>query len=378
MNAPIAFNVPQIAGREIANVMELLGSANWTSGGTFTQRAQEQLQALTGSAAPPLLTNSATAALDIMALASKLQPGDEVIMPSFTFASTANAFAKVGAVPVFVDVRLDTQNIDEALVEEAITGKTRAICAVHYAGVCAEMAPLLKISAKRNHVTLVFEDAAQALLSSYHARQAGSFGDMAAVSFHATKGITCGEGGALFFKPMFQHGVEVAFNKGTDLASFRRGEQRNYSWADLGAASAMNEITAAVLSAQLENAKSITAWRRMLWETYDLGFADAADKGIETPFVPRHCEHNGHCYYLILPSELHRTKLAKTLRDQGIATAEHYQPLHSSPAGLKYGRAHGDFPNTLRAARRLLRLPLHAEMAQTDAERVVEAVWKAL
>jgi dTDP-4-amino-4,6-dideoxygalactose transaminase len=305
-----------------------------------------------------LLTHSCTAALDMAAILAGIGPGDEVIMPSYTFVSTANAFVLRGGVPVFVDIRPDTLNIDEALVQEAITPRTRAIVPVHYAGVGCEMQPLLELA--RSHDLLVIEDAAQGLLTTQHGRPLGAIGQLGALSFHETKNVISGEGGALLVNdPRLLERAEIVREKGTDRSRFFRGEVDKYTWVDIGSSYLPGEIIAAFLWAQLEEADSITARRIELWNRYHERLEPCERAGrIRRPVVPAGCRHNAHMYYVLLPSPEQRTRLIDRLRRRGIGAVFHYVPLHSSPAGRRYARTAGSMAHTDDLSARLLRLPL--------------------
>ena len=300
--------------------------------------------------------------------------GDEVIMPSFTFVSTANAVVLRRAVPVFVDIRPDTLNIDEALIEAAITPRTKAICAVHYAGVCAEMDAIRRIADQ--HQLIVIEDAAQALLSTYRGVPAGRLGDLACFSFHETKNVTAGEGGALTINdPRFSERAYIIWEKGTNRRAYKLGAVDKYSWLDYGSSFLPSEFMAAILLAQLEQIEGITDGRRAIWRRYHDGFADLeAAEVVQRPSVPAHCGHNGHLYYLLLRDKNARDRLIQSLEAEDIGAPFHYVPLHSAPAGLRYTRAHGELNVTDRASARLIRLPLHAGMAAAAADRVIDSI----
>ena len=322
--------------------------------------------------ATALLTHSCTAALEIAAILADLQPGDEVLMPSFTFVSTANAVVLRRAIPVFVDVRPDTLNIDERTVEAALTAHTKAMFVVHYGGICAEMDTLRDIASA--HRLLLVEDAAQALLSSYRGRQAGTLGDIACISFHATKNVVSGEGGALLTnRADLAERATIIREKGTDRSRFLRGQVDKYTWVDIGSSYLPSELVAAFLFAQLEQAAIITAERRAIWDAYHVGLAEieAQDKGIRRPVVPAHCQHNGHLYYLLMPDRCSRDALISTLRTEGIEAPFHYVPLHSSPAGRRFGRAAGELRVTEDLSQRLIRLPLWSGMARAEQQRVI-------
>jgi dTDP-4-amino-4,6-dideoxygalactose transaminase len=324
-----------------------------------------------------LLTPSCTAALELAALLLEVTSGDEIIMPSFTFSSTANAFVLRGAKPVFVDIRGDTLNLDECLVESAVTPSTRAVLAVHYAGVSAELDPLRSV-ADRHGLALV-EDAAQAIGSLYRGRPTGSVGDFAAVSFHETKNLICGEGGALLINVHDAvRRAEVLQEKGTDRARLFRGEVDKYTWIDVGSSFLLSEVNAAFLWAQMEAGDGILAARLAIWDAYHTAFAELEDAGVaRRPIVPAHCAHNAHMYYLLLNDERARDFLIDALRVEGIAAIFHYLPLHTSAAGRRFGRAGSALQKTEDASARLVRLPLWVGMDDGEVGRVVRAVYGA-
>ncbi|MEQ1877745.1 MAG: dTDP-4-amino-4,6-dideoxygalactose transaminase [Bdellovibrionia bacterium] len=369
----IPFNRPYLTGKEIDSIKQVLESRHLSGNGAFTKKCEQILEKATG-AKKALLVHSCTAALEMAALMCDLKPGDEVIMPSFTFVTTASSVALRGAVPVFIDVRSDTLNINEKLIEDAITPKTKAITAVHYAGIGAEMDSILRIAKK--HGLRVIEDAAQCAGSSYKGRALGSIGDMGAMSFHETKNVVSGEGGALLVNdPELVLRGEIVREKGTNRTSFFRKEVAFYTWVELGSSYVISELLAAFLTAQLENLESITAQRLKIWNHYYEAFADLERKGIaRRPQIPEDCKQNGHIFYLLLPDSDRREKLISALKKDGVDSTFHYLPLHASPAGKKYGRAHGSLPETTRASECLVRLPLWAELEHL--ERVVDAVKK--
>jgi dTDP-4-amino-4,6-dideoxygalactose transaminase len=373
MVSRIPFNVPAVSGRELEYIKEVLARRSLSGDGPFTKRCQDWLQERLGSIAA-LLTNSCTAALEMAAILSELEPGDEMIMPSFTFVSTANAVVLRRAVPVFVDIRPDTLNLDERLIEAAITPRTKAICVVHYAGVCAEMAVIGDIA--KRHGLIVIEDAAQAALSTYRGRPAGTLGDLACFSFHETKNFTTGEGGALIINnPRFAERAYIIWEKGTNRRAFKLGRVDKYTWVDCGSSFLPSEFTSAILLAQLEHADHFTDRRRAVWERYQEGFAALEAAGLaQRPIVPGHCVHNGHLYFLLLKDQDTRDRLIRKLDGDGISAVFHYVPLHSATAGRLYARAHGDLAVTDRTSAGLVRLPLHAEMELSDADRVIERV----
>jgi dTDP-4-amino-4,6-dideoxygalactose transaminase len=368
----IPFNKPYMTGKELWNISQAHAKGHLAGDGSFTKLCNQWIEQRTGSG-KALLTHSCTAGLEMAALLSEVEAGDEVIMPSYTFVSTANAFVLRGAVPVFVDIRPDTLNLDEKLIEAAITPKTRAIVPVHYAGVGCEMDAIMAIAAK--HRLLVIEDAAQAVMSSYKGRPLGSIGDLAAVSFHETKNVISGEGGALLVNnPRFAERAEVIREKGTNRSQFFRGQVDKYTWVDIGSSYLPGEIIAAFLWAQMEEVEPITKRRLAMWNTYHQWFADAERTGkLRRPVMPAHCTHNAHMYYLLLPDLARRTAVINGLREAGVQSVFHYIPLHSSPAGRKYGRMHGELMNTDDISDRLLRLPLWVGMEDQQTE-IIQSV----
>jgi len=371
------FNLPLVGGRELDYIREAIANRHLSGHGPFTAKCHLWLQQQMRTE-KALLTHSCTAALEMAALLSQAGPGDEIIMPSFTFVSTANAFVLRGATPVFVDIREDTCNIDQSLIEAAITPRTRAIVVVHYAGVACDMDRVLDIA--RRHDLLVVEDAAQGLMATYRGRPLGSIGDLAAVSFHETKNVVAGEGGALIVNDgRWTSRAEILWEKGTNRTQFHRGEVDRYTWVDVGSSYLPSEITAAFLLAQLEAARTITDLRLAVWTKYHDAFAEWERKGlVRRPIVPSECAHNGHLYYLLFADLSHRSAVQSFLRRAGVDAVFHYVPLHSSPAGRKYGRAAGQLPVTDRTSDRLLRLPLWAAMTDADVALVTGAISEAL
>ncbi|HEY6508332.1 MAG TPA: dTDP-4-amino-4,6-dideoxygalactose transaminase [Vicinamibacterales bacterium] len=368
----IPFNKPHLTGREFPYIEEAVRASQLAGNGRFTQRCQSRLQALVG-APRVLLTHSCTAALEMAALLLDVGPGDEIIMPSFTFVSTANAFVLRGATPVFVDIRPDTLNIDEALIEAAITSRTKAIVVVHYAGVPCDMTRVMAIAER--HGIEVVEDAAQALLSSYRGRPAGSFGALAAFSFHETKNIQCGEGGALVVNAeRFGDRAEILWEKGTDRSKFARGEIQKYTWIDVGSSFLPGEISAAFLWAQLEASAEITAQRLALWDTYFEACAGLEHVGVTRPTVPADCVHNAHLFRCLLPPQVSRAAVLADLNRKGINAVFHYVPLHSAPAGLAHGRTVGAMTVTDDCANRLIRLPLWIGLGRDAVRQIVDEV----
>lgn len=373
----IPFNKPYMTGKELAYVAQAHAAGHLSGDGAFTRHCHSMLQEAIG-AHRALLTHSCTAALEMAAILLDLAPGDEVIMPSFTFVSTANAFVLRGATPVFVDIRPDTLNIDEKLVEAAITPRTRAICVVHYAGVACEMDTIMDIAAK--HGLKVVEDAAQGIRSHYKGRALGSIGDLATLSFHETKNVICGEGGALLVNdPGLVERAEILREKGTDRSRFFRGQVDKYTWVDIGSSYLPGEIVAAFLAAQLESADAITERRLALWNTYHQWAAPHEEQGrVRRPIIPDECSHNAHMYYLLLQDLEARTRFIENLKAAGVHAVFHYVPLHSSPAGAQYGRAPRDLPITDRISRQIVRMPLwlgleaHLDVVTSAATRALE------
>lgn len=353
----IPFNKPYMTGRELWYIAQAHANGHLSGDGPFTQRCHQWLREKSG-AHMALLTHSCTAALEMAALLLRLAPGDEVIMPSYTFVTTASAVALRGAVPVFVDIRPDTLNIDETLIEAAITPRTKAICVVHYAGVACEMDPIMAIAAK--HGLRVVEDAAQGIMSTYKGRPLGTIGDLGAYSFHETKNVIAGEGGALLCRDEeFAELAEIVREKGTNRSRFFRGQVDKYTWVDLGSSFLPGEIAAAFLAAQLEMAESITAQRMALWDHYHAWAKKYEDNGIlRRPVIPPHCQHNAHMYYLLLPNLESRAQFIARMREQEVQCVFHYIPLHSSPAGQRLGRTAGHMSVTDDVSDRLVRMPL--------------------
>jgi len=346
-----------MTGHELDFITQAHANGHLSGDGPFTKACNTWLRERTG-AHSALLTHSCTAALEMAALLLRLKPGDEVILPSFTFVTSASAFALRGAVPVFVDIRHDTLNIDENLIEKAITPRTKAICVVHYAGVSCEMDTIMAIAAR--HGLAVVEDAAQGIMSSYRGRPLGTIGDLGAFSFHETKNVISGEGGALLCRDAkFADDAEIIREKGTNRSRFFRGQVDKYTWVDVGSSYLPGEITAAFLNAQLEQADEITARRLAIWDRYHEWAArhEAAGR-LRRPIIPAECTHNAHMYYLLLPNLEARSRFISRLRDQGVQAVFHYIPLHSSPAGEQFGRVSGSLEVTNEISDRLVRMPL--------------------
>lgn len=373
----IRFNWPYMTGKELYYIAQAHFQGNLSGDGPFTDRCHEWLETQTGCR-KALLTHSCTGALEMAALLLDLQPGDEVIMPSYTFVSTANAFVLRGAVPVFTDVREDTLNLDERLVEAAITPKTRAIVPVHYAGVACEMDMLLDIA--QQHSLAVVEDAAQGVMASYKGRALGSIGHMGAYSFHETKNVISGEGGALLINDArYESLAEIIREKGTDRSRFFRGEVDKYTWQHMGSSYLPSELTAAFLWAQLEEARQLTERRLAIWKKYHIFMAHLEARGLlRRPIVPQECDHNAHMYYVLLEDVRVRDRVAHRMREAGVHAIFHYVPLHSAPAGLRYGRTLGNLPVTNAVAGRVLRMPMWLGLSDTQIEYVVNTLEQAL
>lgn len=353
----IPFNKPYMTGKELWNIAQAHARGHLAGDGEFTRQCHAWLEERTGTR-KALLTHSCTAALEMAAMLANIGPGDEVIMPSYTFVSTANAFVLRGGTPVFVDIRPDTLNIDETKIEAAITPRTKAIVPVHYTGVACEMDAIMEIA--RLYNLLVIEDAAQGVMSSYKGEPLGSIGHMGAYSFHETKNIIAGEGGALLVnEDRFAERAEIIREKGTNRSQFFRGQVDKYTWVDIGSSFLPGEIIAAFLWAQMEEAETITQARLEIWQQYHDALAPLeVSGGLRRPVIPAGCQHNAHMYYILLESLEKRTRLISKLKKLDVNAVFHYVPLHSSPAGRKYGRVNGDMTNTEDLADRLLRLPL--------------------
>lgn len=363
------FNRPYLVGGELENIADAVRQGHLSGDGAYTKRVHSWLAERLGS--PGLLTHSCTSALEMCALLLDVKPGDEVIMPSYTFVSTANAFVLRGAVPVFVDVRPDTINLDETLVEAALTQKTRGIVAVHYAGVACEMGALMEIATRRN--LWLAEDAAQALGSTYHGKPLGTFGALGAISFHETKNVISGEGGALIVNDSkLYERAEIIREKGTNRSNFLRGSVDKYSWIDIGSSYLPSEIVGAFLWAQLQHADELLRRRLALWDAYHERVAPLEAAGyLRRPIVPAGCEHNAHMYYVLLPDAVRRNAVLSAMSEAGIGAISHYVPLHSAPAGQRFARTHGTLRNTDEAAARLVRLPMYYELQESAIDRIV-------
>src|ERR1051326_7584362 len=377
MSGPIGFNRPTLAGKEFAYIREALERLHLSGNGHFTHRCQALIQRQLGGGRV-LLTHSCTAALEMAAILAGIGPGDEVIMPSFTFTSTANAVVLRGGVPVFIDIRPDTLNLDEELIEAAITPRTRAIYVVHYAGVSADMDRIMSIAG--DHGLIVLEDAAQAMHAAWKDRPLGSFGAFAAFSYHETKNVISGEGGALVVNdPTASVRAEIIWEKGTNRAQFQRGEVSKYTWVDIGSSYLPSEITAAFLLAQLEAGPAITETRLAAWPRYHAALEplERAER-LRRPGIPAACTHNGHIYYILAPDETARDRTLIELAARGVDAVMHYVPLHSSSAGMRLGRTDGPLPRTDDIAARLIRLPLHAKLDGPAQDQVIDAVTEVL
>jgi dTDP-4-amino-4,6-dideoxygalactose transaminase len=369
---PIPFNWPYMTGKELYYIAEAHFNGRLAGDGPFTQKCHGWIEKKTGGM-KALLTHSCTAALELAALLLELEPGDEVIMPSYTFVSTANAFVLRGAVPVFVDIREDTLNLDEKLIESAVTSRTRAIVPVHYAGVACEMDTILSVA--EQHGLMVVEDAAQGMMSFHKGRALGSIGDLGAFSFHETKNVISGEGGALLVnRASYIEKAEIHREKGTNRSKFFRGQVDKYTWEEIGSSYLPGELISAFLWAQLEEAERITAERLKAWQRYHELLEPLEAAGLlRRPIVPKECQHNAHMYYILLAPGINRDAVLAHMKREQIGAVFHYVPLHSSPAGLKYGRAHGDLAVTDSAAERLIRLPLWMGISE-EQQRLVACV----
>jgi dTDP-4-amino-4,6-dideoxygalactose transaminase len=369
----IPFNRPYVTGAEFGYMRDAVENAHLAGNGPFSLRCCERLEQMIGSRRA-LLTHSCTGALEMAFMLCEIGPEDEVVMPSFSFVSTANAVVSRGGVPVFVDVRPDTYCIDEQAVEEAVTTRTKAIVPVHYAGVACEMGVLMTIA--RRHGLTVVEDAAQGIRASVAGRALGGIGELGVLSFHETKNVSCGEGGALLVNDESLVGrAEILHEKGTDRQRFFRGQVDKYTWIDVGSSFVLSDLAAAYLCAQLEHVDTITALRLDIWQRYHEAFADIEASGdLRRPVFPDACSPNGHLYYVIVDDLRTRTELIQALADQNIGAVFHYVPLHTSFAGLRYGRAGGGLRVTDFVGDRLLRLPLWAAMSTSEVDRVIDGV----
>lgn len=371
----ISFNLPPFTGDEFKYIDQAVKNNKISGDGEFTKKCNAWLEK-NFSAQKVLLTTSGTSALDMAMLLCKFKPGDEVILPSYTFSSTATSILVGGATPVFVDIRPDTMNIDENKIEEAITEKTKAIAVVHYAGVSCEMDKILEIA--RRHNLKVIEDAAQGVMSTCKGKALGTIGDFGCYSFHETKNYSMGEGGALVINdPDFNERAEILREKGTNRSKFFRGQIDKYTWVDVGDSYLPSEINAAYLWAQLQKADEINNNRLETWQTYYDAFKPLADEGkIELPTIPEGCKHNAHMFYLKLKNLEERTKFIKRMKEKNILCVFHYVPLHSAPAGKKYCRFHGEDKFTTKESDRLVRLPMYYNMDKNDLNYITAEVKK--
>jgi len=369
----IQFNKPAMLGNEIAYIQQAITNGHISGDGEFTRKCHAWFESELG-VAKALLTTSCTHALEMAALLLDLQPGDEIILPSFTFVSTANAFVLRGARPVFADIRPDTLNLDESQLERLVTPRTRAVVPVHYAGVGCEMDAILEIAGRRRIV--VIEDNAHGLFGEYRGKKLGTFGSLATQSFHETKNLTCGEGGALLINdPQYIGRAEILREKGTDRSRFFRGQVDKYTWVDVGSSYLPSDILAAFLYAQLEHWQEIQQKRRQIWEFYAANLGDWAEaNGVRLPVVPVHCQHPYHLFYLLFPSLDNRQAFIQHLCRKGILAVFHYLPLHLSEMGRRYGGQAGDCPVTEQVSDRLVRLPFYYSLSPTDLEMVLEAI----
>ena len=366
----IPFNKPYLSGKELNYITQAHSNGILAGDGPFTRLCHNWLEDYTGSK-QALLTHSCTAALEMSAILVGIRPGDEVIMPSYTFVSTANAFVLRGGIPVFVDIRKDTLNIDEQLIEDAITPHTKAIVPVHYAGVACEMDTIMNIASR--HDLMVVEDAAQGVFARYKGRPLGSIGDLGTFSFHETKNVISGEGGSLLVNnSKLSMRAEIIRSKGTDRSQFMRGEVDKYSWQDIGSSFLPGELIAAFLWSQLEEAKKITRERLQLWQYYHALLEPLESEGlIRRPIIPNNCQHNAHMYYVLLSSEIVRQKVLDKFKQHDIGVVFHYVPLHSSAAGKRYSRSHGSLDITDLYSECIVRLPLWLGLLETQQEQVV-------
>ena len=369
----INFNVPPFTGKEFEYMKQAVENQKICGDGPFTRKCSEWIERQTGTARC-LLTTSCTHATELAALLAEIKPGDEVIMPSYTFVSTADAFVLRGATAVFVDIRPDTMNMDERLIEDAVTEHTRAIVPVHYAGVGCEMDGIMDIA--RRHNLMVVEDAAQGIMASYKGRPLGTFGAFGCFSFHETKNFSMGEGGALLIRDeQYIEAAEIYREKGTDRSKYYRGQVDKYRWQNYGSSYLPSDMNAAYLYAQLEQAEEITQARLNRWKQYQELLSPLAEAGkIELPYVPEHCEHNGHMFYIKTKDMEERTRLINFLAEKDILAVFHYVPLHSAPAGMKFGRFHGEDKYTTKESDRLLRLPMFYTLTADETEYIAEQV----
>ena len=377
VNIKIPFNKPYLTGKELEYIQESIESGNIIGNAKYTRNCEGLLEKIF-NVKKVLLTNSCTGALEMASLLINLGPGDEVIVPSYTFISTANAFILRGAKPVFVDIRVDTLNIDEAKIDEKITDKTKAIFPVHYAGIACEMDKIMDIAQRYN--LLVVEDAAQGVNAKYNGRYLGTIGDLGTYSFHGTKNYTCGEGGAIVINSDdFIERAEIIREKGTNRSKFLRGEIDKYTWVDIGSSYLLSDILAAFLYAQLEGLEEIKKKRKKIFDFYYENLKKLEEAGkLRLPIIPSNCETNYHMFYVLLPSEEKRNSLMEKLRNAGIQAVFHYIPLHTSPMGAKFGYREGDLPLTERISGRILRLPLYPYIGKEKQEFIIKILKKYL
>ncbi len=369
----INFNVPPVTGKEVEYMKQAIENQKICGDGPFTVKCNEWIEDNTHTA-KCLLTTSCTHATEMAALLADIKEGDEVIMPSYTFVSTANAFVLRGARVVFVDIRPDTMNIDENLIEDAVTGRTRAIAPVHYAGVGCEMDAIMDIA--RRHGLMVIEDAAQGIMAYYKGKALGTFGDYGCFSFHETKNLSMGEGGALLIRDEKNvEAAEIIREKGTDRSKYYRGQVDKYRWQNYGSSYLPSELNAAYLYAQLELADEITKIRLARWEQYKELLTPLAEEGkIELPYIPEHCTHNGHMFYIKTKDAGERGELISYLKQKEILSVSHYVPLHSAPAGMKFGRFNGEDKYTTKESERILRLPMFYKLTEDEVEYIAGCV----
>lgn len=369
----INFNVPPHTGKEMEYIGQAVANQKICGDGEFTQKCNAWIEKKTGTG-KCLLTTSCTHATEMAALLADIQPGDEAIMPAYTFVSTADAFVLRGGVPVFVDIRPDTMNLDEKLIEAAITDRTRAIVPVHYAGVGCEMDTIMDIA--KRHNLMVIEDAAQGIMSTYKGKALGTFGEFGCFSFHETKNFSMGEGGALLIRDeKYVEEAEIIREKGTNRSKYYRGQIDKYTWINYGSSYLPSDMNAAYLYAQLEQAEEITDARKACWNRYYENLMPLAEAGkMELPYVPEHCEHNAHMFYIKTADIEERSRLIQFLKENEILAVFHYIPLHTAPAGLKFGRFHGEDKYTTKESERLLRLPMYYGLRPQQVDCICEKI----
>lgn len=369
----IVFNIPPYTGKELGYISQAVENQKICGDGEYTKKCNHWIEEKTGTG-KCLLTTSCTHATELAALLAQVGPGDEIIMPSYTFVSTADAFVLRGATPVFVDIRPDTMNIDETLIEAAVTDKTKAIVPVHYAGVGCEMDTIMDIA--KRHDLFVIEDAAQGIMSTYKGKPLGTIGDFGAYSFHETKNYSMGEGGALLIRDeKYVEEAEILREKGTNRSKFFRGQIDKYTWVNYGSSYLPSDMNAAYLWAQLEMAEEINAHRLGLWEQYYEELLPLQEKGLlELPYIPEDCVHNAHMFYIKTKDLAERTALISFLKENGILAVFHYIPLHSAPAGLKYARFHGEDKYTTKESERLCRLPMFYKLTSDEVSYITQKI----